>query len=449
MIGCIRPVRNVLMIFGWAAMAIGMAGCGGGGGNGTTVSQNNPISVSGYVLKGDVTGATVRIREITTAGLVGDVIAGPFTTGVDGFWSGEVPSGTSGVYAVTASGGTYTDESTGNTVSLVSEIRGIIQVGQTNKGNVTPVTEAMFINAAYRMQSGAAKDAAFTGAISDMITALGFDPTSVAPPAGMASPLAVSDFSDIDIYKVILAGFSAILDANPLLTPAFDNAETWEIVKAVAADMSDGKLDGIDIVGNAVLVDDGSGTGTLLPLPALSPNDISNLIDAANAWAAVNFPGLVIPDVDISTFGNFTVAPPGGDFVVSGSLTVTGPDARLLGVADPGNTFLFEPTSVDIGFDSSTLSGIGTFVFYRDDIFNYIGVSPDPNGVREVVSVTAIVPGEFWITDSVSTLSVPGASVSQLGNTYTIRFSNVALINTATGLSDPAITLDGELVVSP
>ena len=435
----VHLIRNLLIVFGCAAMTLGATGCGSDDGDGTPVDLGNPIPVSGHVLKGSVEGAAVHVRAITAAGTVGAVIAGPFMTDANGRWSGEVPNGTSGAHAVTASGGTYTDESTGNTVNLVSEMRGIIVVGQGNVGNVTPITEAVFINAVFRVQLGATKEAAFNDAIGDMTTALGFDPTTVSPPAiAKSSPAGIAN---IDIYNVILAGFSALLDANPILSPAFDNAETWDIVKAVATDLSDGKLDGIDIIGNAILVDDGNGTSTLLPFPALDANDISNLIDAANAWAAINAPSITIPPIDLSAFGAPTVTPPGGDFDVTGSLTVTGADAALLGVGT--KALLFTPTGVEV---ESNTGVVGGFTFFRNDMFNSIGVLVDPNGVREVDSVAAQVPGYFWLTPGVS--PIPGASWSQLGSTIIVRFTNVEL-GTNVLQPDNAIILNGELTVTP
>ncbi len=249
--------------------------------------------------------------------------------------------------------------------------------------------------------------------------------------------------ADIDIYNVILAGFSELLDANPILSPAFDNAETWDLVRAIATDLTDGKLDGVAIDGNIIFVDpDGTGQ-TSLPLPALDADDISNLVDAANAWAAVNFPGITIPPIDLSAFGNPTVLPPGG-WSVTGSLEVTGVDALLLGEDNgPKNSVTFTPTAVDVATSGSAASGIDGFVFYVDDIFHSIGMTIDPVGIREVVSVSAFVPGNSWFTAGSSPIG--GASMSLLGLTYVLRFIDVELINSAGGTT--SVILNGSLDV--
>ena len=143
-------------------MAAGIVSCSSDGGDGgPTGGGNNPIAVSGYVFKGAVSGSTVHVRSITAAGDVGGIIAGPFTSDATGRWSGEVPAGTVGMHAVTAVGGTYTDESSGQTVTVTSQMLGLIAVGTTNAGNVTPMTHAVFVNGQYRVQLGASIGAAF------------------------------------------------------------------------------------------------------------------------------------------------------------------------------------------------------------------------------------------------------------------------------------------------
>ena len=171
-----RIAQYTLLTFACMALTLPIASCGGDDGGTDPVDPGNPIELSGYVLKGDVVGAAVNVHTILATGQTGGVIAGPFTTDASGRWSGEVPSGTAGAYAVVATGGTYTDEATGNTVSLLSELRGVVIVGQGNVGNATPITHAIFDNAVYRVGLGASVDAAFISAIGDMTTAIGFDP---------------------------------------------------------------------------------------------------------------------------------------------------------------------------------------------------------------------------------------------------------------------------------
>jgi len=431
-----RRARRALAATGLVAIAWAVGSCSSDGGDGNPAGMGgNPISVSGYVLKGSVAGAAVNVRAITANGDVGNIVAGPFTTDADGRWSGEVPGGTAGAHAVTADGGSYTDESTGNTINLTSQMVGIIMVGQNNVGNVTPITYAMFLNGGYRMQLGASKDSAFNGAIGDMTAALGFDPTTVSPgQAESSAPASAS--TNMDIYTAILAGFSALLDSNPELSPAFDNAETWDIVKAVAADMTDGRLDGIDIVGNNVLVDpDGDGQGTLLPLPPLDANDISNLVDAATEWAAVNLPGVTIPPIDLTTFGN-PIITPGGDWDVSGSLTVSGGDAGTFGSS-------FIPTGVEESVGGVKVDG---FTFYRGDLSFFVSVGFDESTPPGTLNIVAAGKTDLlWI--SMGALPVTGGGISLTGPPYIVSFVEVTLVGLQT--YSKTLILNGTLTVTP
>ncbi len=144
-------------------LATGMVSCGSDDDPNPTAGGGMPLSVSGYVFKGAVQAATVHVYEITIQGAPGNHVAGPFTTDATGHWSGELPIGTAGVHAVTATGGTYVDESTAETVSLTSGMLGLILAGQNNTGNVTPITHATYINGIYRVQQGVSVSAAFSG----------------------------------------------------------------------------------------------------------------------------------------------------------------------------------------------------------------------------------------------------------------------------------------------
>ena len=197
----------------------------------------------------------------------------------------------------------------------------------------------------------------------------------------------------------------------------------------------------IDIIGNAIFVDDGSRTGTSLPFPPLDADDISNLVDAANAWAAINFPSVTIPPIDLSAFGAPSVLPP-SDYTVTGSLTITGSDAAFLGVGD--DPFVFTPTGVDVQLDSSQLSGFAGFTFFLNDEFHNISVGMDPNGTREMSIAAATVPGHTWISPPSPFPWIPGALLSQLGDTFIVSFTDVELA--ANGV-DPVIILNGDLRV--
>jgi len=76
---------------------------------------------------------------------------------------------------------------------------------------------------------------------------------------------------------------------------------------------------------------------------------------------------------------------------------------------------------------------------------HWISVSMDPNGVREVTIVSAMVPGHSWLSPGPSPSQwVPGAFVSLVVSTYAVSFTDVEL--TSNGV-DPVIILNGSLSV--
>ena len=421
------PFRLCLRLIATAALAVGALSCssdsGGGDGPGGP-GGNNPIAVSGYVFKGAVNGASVRVHAINANGDAGGVIAGPFTSDATGRWSGEVPAGTNGLHMLSANGGTYTDESTRQPVTVTSEMYGVIDVGGGNTGNVTPITHAIIVNAQYRVQLGASVNGAIDGAVAEVADAFGFDPTTTAPNPDAA---AVGGSPPIDIYNAILAGFSHLIATNPVIANAFNNAETWDIVIAVAEDLTDGVLDGTTIFGDGILVDNG---GTFLPFPEVDADDIGELIDAAIDWAQTNYPGLSIPNIDLSDFGN-PIVTPGGDYEVSGQLAISGGDTDIF-------TGSFRPDTVQESIGANKIDG---FTFFDGNLTVSIGFDETtPAGTMNTVSASS--PENIWL--SMGTIPVPGASIS-LNAPFTVRFQNTELVRIG---SEKTIRLEGTLTVT-
>ena len=261
-----------------------------------------------------------------------------------------------------------------------------------------------------------------------MTAALGFDPTTLAPTTGAVSSAASAN---MDIYTAILAGFSELLAGNSALA-AFNNAETWAIVEAIALDLTDGQLDGVTITGNGICVDD--GTGTCLPFPALSQFDISALRDAAVAWAAINLPSVVIPPIDLTLFGN-PIITPGGDWDVSGSLTVTASGAAAFGGT-------FTPTGVIESVGGNKVDG---FTFFVGDPSYYVSISFDDTTPAGTINGVSAGRGEaIWINTG-GPPPVPGATISLLPP-YEVNLSGVLITEIG---GETLLIFNGTLTVTP
>ncbi|MBF0141279.1 MAG: hypothetical protein HQL74_13490 [Magnetococcales bacterium] len=107
------------------------SGCGGGGGGGSSSSSSN--SVSGAVIDGPVTGATVTVRDKS------GTVVGTTTTGSDATYTIAIPTGTSFPLRVSISGGT--DQVTGGTPAPMDSL--VTDATQTT-ANVTPITSVVY-----------------------------------------------------------------------------------------------------------------------------------------------------------------------------------------------------------------------------------------------------------------------------------------------------------------
>ncbi|MGH7682287.1 MAG: hypothetical protein ACRENN_09920, partial [Candidatus Eiseniibacteriota bacterium] len=163
------------------------------------------------------------------------VVAGPFTTDSTGHWSGTIPAGESGPFVMVSTGGTYTDEATGNSTAVPAG-RDLYGIYQSGTSVVTPLTHATFLSMQARVADGASLSDAITQAIQSATTAFGVNFATSVP-----SDLITAVTNEKE-YAVLLGGVSRLLDANPALT-AFVSSWTVDLVLAIVRDMADGKLE--------------------------------------------------------------------------------------------------------------------------------------------------------------------------------------------------------------
>lgn len=318
-----RPMKWVLLLIASVALAFS-AGCGSDSSSGPG-GGDTPQEVGGHAAKGAIDGATINLYSVSAAGDLGTLVAGPFTTDATGAWSGEIPANEDGPLLIVAEGGSYTDEATQATVQANSEMYGILQV-DVGTGNATPITHAIAVNAAARIDGGASLEVGIDAAISSMTTALGYDPTSVDFSSGLR-PDGLGTRAQNTDYTVLLAGISELLSNPP---SGFEGADVWEMVIAIADDLSDGILQGLDAFGVIIEVDPGDGSS--MPWPVLDADDLSVLIDAANDYAS----DMQLPPIDNPDLGDFGDVGGGiGEGNPTGSVTITG-DVNMTFVPESG-----------------------------------------------------------------------------------------------------------------
>lgn len=154
-----KSKRIWLAIIG--AAILNMSGCGGGGGGGSTSGGSvgstasagtvapvaTPTVVSGIASKGPLNGSTVCAFSIV-AGSKGSALGTCAGNIVNGQYSIDIGTYT-GPVLFEASGGTYSDEATGTTVTLAAPLHSMLSnaAGGAISVAITPLTELAYQNA--------------------------------------------------------------------------------------------------------------------------------------------------------------------------------------------------------------------------------------------------------------------------------------------------------------
>ena len=235
------PKMNLRRSLCLSAFLIGTGGLLAGCGGGSSGSGDDTTTISGTVYASAVSGARVTVR--TTAG---DTIAGPVTSGDDGSYTIEVPNDRlSGPLVIEAQGGTYTDEATGLEVSDAGSLTAYVmgkELSTKPKVGLTPgstILEMLVTEHGKTLQE----------AEETFETAFGYTPDSTILPAATGE--------EPQQRAVLRAGAFSQLNMDLGLRAA----DQFELLKAIARDLSDGTADGSDSGGP---VDIGS-TGKRLP----------------------------------------------------------------------------------------------------------------------------------------------------------------------------------------
>ena len=356
----------------------------------------------------------MNVYPLDAGGAPGASAAGPFTSDANGDWSGSIPAGAGGPFVLAATGGSYVDEATSNTVTIPAG-RTLYGLLAGTQSQVTPLTHATYLGMQAQVAGGAALGDAIAAATASSINAFGFDFATTVP-----RNLATASTAE-RTYAALLGGLSALIDNNAALA-AFASTHKVDLVLALATDMADGRLDGLGAAGGAIDVPTDPGASATAPLPALSPADLSALINAANAYAATQ-PALngilVAPGVSWNP-----AAPPPGPCV----LQFSGAGAALL----PGTCFNVSTSREESGPQ-----------LIWEDLVDHVQIllvptDGDPNQFRTIYVLQLESPNQIW------NLSVGGAiaGITRNGN-GSVTFTNVS-VPVLTATQGP-IVLNGTL----
>lgn len=314
------------------AVPLLLLACGGGGSSGNKSSSSPPDSTSpvmedvgGLVSKGPVAGATINVYRLNEDGSQGARVAGPITTAEDGSWNVGIDAAIPRPLKVVSSGGSYTDEATGATVTAGS-LNSFLPEGAETVA-VTPLTDLLVQVATQRMAEGAsAEDGIDAGreALSSVL-AVGFDPLQVVP----ANPADTSGASAEQIaYAAVLGGLSQLANT---VAPA---ADSFAVIQALVSDMTDGAIDGQAGEQAVTVGEDNLDVGTNTLAGAIADftedkEDFAAVTVVTAAFTEIGENGSVSPqtvDVLNGASASFTITPATGYNAI-----VTGCDGELVG----------------------------------------------------------------------------------------------------------------------
>jgi len=241
--------RTCLFCF---AIQIFLTGCGGesdSGGKGQPGTTSTPTTISGYVIKGPVTAATVTAYSIV-AGQKGTSLASATTVSAGGF-SLEINSNYSGVVLLEATSGTYIDEASGSSKSLsanssylLTSVIASITPEQNNNVLITPLTTFLVSSVQTKTSGFTANNIA--NAATTMQQLFGINVFNTFP-INLLQANAANGVGQTSIdYALILAGISQQAQTLGLSDP-------MELVTALANDIKDGSFDG-QLNGTTVMI---------------------------------------------------------------------------------------------------------------------------------------------------------------------------------------------------
>ncbi len=232
-----------------------VTGCGAGDdqtadSHSSTDNAITSVAIDGSVTKGPVDNAQVTIYQMQENGARGPKVAGPFTTDDQGYWQGSLPANAQGPFLTVATGGSYIDEATNETVKLEAEdeLVGVIENlhGPKVIAAITPYTHAIALAAQHQARQSRNAGQSVQQLVRATTQQLGFNPTATLPPNPLNLPARVTPAQRQ--YASMLGGFAS-LGQEPLFRNTLPGVNRFQLMQALSQDISDGRLDGKQLSG--------------------------------------------------------------------------------------------------------------------------------------------------------------------------------------------------------
>ncbi len=376
----------------WLALLAGifLVGCGSGGGGSTgPEATQEPVivtkSVSGIASKGPIDSGKVAVYAVDENGTIGNSLGEALTT-AEGTYSINIGTYTGNIL-VQVTGGTYTDEATGdNGIPNPGLKAAVAGVSADVSVAITPLTEI-----AVQYTGGTLTKARIDDANSLLSTMAGVDIITTMP-ANVISSIAATATEAEKTYGLMLASLSQLAQDY-----GKDISETISLIKD---DLSDNKM--LDDTGGDILdalavfcnplnpynktnVNDAAETpldttiSDLIDKPAILLSEVSDLAKAKaliadlrnTALSIYNYNGVGTPGIVETPFNNLAQEL---ETVIAPELTATidrlGWVIESAGFVEPGMTETFQhpdygllTLEISLSDDSKT----GSFTVYDED----------------------------------------------------------------------------------
>jgi len=214
---------------------------------GSDSSTPASASISGTIVAAPVNGADVSVVDGS-----GNVVVEPVKTDANGQYSLVIPNGSLGQdLIIKSTGGTFLDEATGGLPGTAGAMHAYTSASSLSNGSMVSATPGSTIIAELVMNHGKTRAEA-EAAFSD---AFGYTPDmSVTPADATTAPAADEDDAET------LAGFRAGAFSQLAMDLGLSQNDQFDLFAALAQDLSDDKLDGVDASGGVAI----GTTGKLL-----------------------------------------------------------------------------------------------------------------------------------------------------------------------------------------
>ncbi|NNJ97561.1 MAG: hypothetical protein HKP12_10410 [Gammaproteobacteria bacterium] len=250
-----------LILNAFVACSVGtLAACSSSSDSTSTASPTSETPTTSSTIVGSIFAAPVNGADVSVKDMGGNTVAGPVMTNADGSYSIDVPDSALAFDLVFEStGGVFDDEATdaagiGTDAGSLSALVAGGSLDATSSVHVTPGTT---IHADLVTDYG--KTA--TDAKTAFFTAFAYNPDFTIQPVDVTEPAALTAN---DLSR--LSGFRALVFSQLAQNLGLTAAQQFDMFAALAQDLSDGTLDGVDANGPVAI----GASGISLPADILS-----------------------------------------------------------------------------------------------------------------------------------------------------------------------------------